>query len=283
MNEELESLWAQLQQWLQQNMTLTSYNTWIKPLIPQSVTGEEFVMQVPSAFTRDMLERRYTDLFCTGLATVAPGRSLRPVFLLHAPAQEAQSPQGAPSQAASDLNPKYTFDTFVVGSGNRFAHAAALAVAEDPANAYNPFFIYGGSGLGKTHLMHAIGHSIAQNNPSAKIVYVTSEKFTNELITSIQTKKNEAFRSRYRSADVLLIDDIQFIAGKESAQEEFFHTFNALHDANRQIVLTSDKHPHNIPTLEERLRSRFEGGLIYDIQPPDIETRVAILLSLIHI
>ncbi|QIR31338.1 Chromosomal replication initiator protein DnaA [Bacillus velezensis] len=252
----------------------------------QALAGDTLTITAPNEFARDWLESRYLHLIADTIYELT-GEELSVKFVIPQNQDEENflpKPQvkKAAKEEPSDfpqsmLNPKYTFDTFVIGSGNRFAHAASLAVAEAPAKAYNPLFIYGGVGLGKTHLMHAIGHYVIDHNPSAKVVYLSSEKFTNEFINSIRDNKAVDFRNRYRNVDVLLIDDIQFLAGKEQTQEEFFHTFNTLHEESKQIVISSDRPPKEIPTLEDRLRSRFEWGLITDITPPDLETRIAIL------
>ena len=284
MKVQLDDLWAKTLEIMQNELTEVSFNTWIKSICPIEITGDTLKLSVPNDFTREILEGRYKDLLINAIK-VANNKEYKIEFLIGN--EEAITKSETPKQnivmsSPSDnmqavLNPKYTFDSFVIGNSNRFAHAASLAVSESPAKAYNPLFIYGGVGLGKTHLMHAIGHYILNKNPKARVAYISSEKFTNELINSIKDDTNEEFRSKYRNVDVLLIDDIQFIAGKERTQEEFFHTFNALHDANKQIILSSDRPPKEIPTLEDRLRSRFEWGLIADIQPPDFETRIAIL------
>ena len=290
MEAQLNQIWENTLKILKGEMTEVSFNTWIKSCEPIAMNDSTIRLSVPNDFTKDILEKRYKPLIIQGIKLIS-AKKYDIEFLIESDLQceeesnnfsKKQSTKNKSSVIVNDemsatLNPKYTFDSFVIGNSNRFAHAASLAVAEAPARAYNPLFIYGGVGLGKTHLMHAIGHYILKNNSKAKVVYVSSEKFTNELINAIKDDKNEDFRNKYRNIDVLLIDDIQFIAGKERTQEEFFHTFNALHEANKQIILSSDRPPKEIPTLEDRLRSRFEWGLIADIQAPDFETRMAIL------
>jgi chromosomal replication initiator protein len=285
MDTKLKDIWEKTLNIMKGELTEVSFNTWIKSIQPLSMDKEFIKLGVPNQFTKEILESRYKDLLSNSLQVITTKKySLIFVIL----SEENNDNNGSAAENNDQtlnnvddmntmLNPKYKFDSFVIGNSNRFAHAACLAVAEAPAKAYNPLFIYGGVGLGKTHLMHAIGHYILQNNPKARVVYVSSEKFTNELINSIKDDKNEEFRTKYRNIDVLLIDDVQFIGGKERTQEEFFHTFNALHENNKQIILSSDRPPKEIPTLEDRLRSRFEWGLIADIQPPDFETRIAIL------
>lgn len=281
MSVQLTDLWQRVLNLLKNELTEISFNTWIKTLEPISINSSSVNLGVPAEFNKGILESRYATLIKNAVKQVS---SKEYIINFLIPSQENTRRNATHQEninneeaAVALLNPKYTFDTFVIGNSNRFAHAASLAVSESPAKAYNPLFIYGGVGLGKTHLMHAIGHFILDHNPSSKVLYVSSEKFTNELINAIKDDKNEEFRFKYRNIDVLLIDDIQFIAGKERTQEEFFHTFNALYEANKQIILSSDKPPKEITTLEERLRSRFEWGLIADIQTPDLETRIAIL------
>ncbi|SHE87942.1 chromosomal replication initiator protein DnaA [Clostridium fallax] len=289
MDAQLDQIWEKTLNIIKGEMTEVSFNTWIKSCEPIAIKDSTIKLSVPNEFTKDILEKRYKPLIIQAIKLVS-SKKYDIDFLIESNMQgegeiskenkkvdDNQSSVVVNDEMSATLNPKYTFDSFVIGNSNRFAHAASLAVAEAPARAYNPLFIYGGVGLGKTHLMHAIGHYILKNNPKAKVVYVSSEKFTNELINAIKDDKNEEFRNKYRNVDVLLIDDVQFIAGKERTQEEFFHTFNALHEADKQIILSSDRPPKEIPTLEDRLRSRFEWGLIADIQPPDFETRMAIL------
>jgi chromosomal replication initiator protein len=282
MDNQLSSIWQRTLELLKDEVTEISYNTWIKTIKPISMNSNLIELGVPADFNRGILESRYSTLIQQAIKK-ASNREFEISFIVPSSqngsyeSMKARKKEYDDSSLVSVLNPKYTFDTFVIGSGNQLAHAASLAVAESPAQAYNPLFIYGGVGIGKTHLMHAIGHYILEHNKGTRVLYVSSEKFTNELINAIKDDKNEAFRAKYRNIDILLIDDIQFIAGKERTQEEFFHTFNALYESNKQIIISSDKPPRDIATLEDRLRSRFEWGLQADIQPPDLETRIAIL------
>ncbi|OPJ55457.1 chromosomal replication initiator protein DnaA [Alkalithermobacter paradoxus] len=275
---DLLTLWEHALKLIKTELTPASFNAFFKPIEPVKKTDNTIILSVPNDFARGILEARYMNLIENSINQISSCK-YKVKFILYSEDIKVESVESSKSEAPkySNLNPKYVFDTFVIGNSNRFAHAACVAVAEAPARAYNPLFIYGGVGLGKTHLMHAIGHHILKFNKNANVVYVSSEKFTNELINSIKDDRNEEFRNKYRNVDVLLVDDIQFIAGKERTQEEFFHTFNALHEANKQIIISSDRTPKEIPTLEDRLRSRFEMGLITDIQPPDFETRIAIL------
>ena len=279
MDMPLSSLWSRVMELLKDELSEISYNTWILSIEPISLTSTSIKLGVPTEFNKGILDSRYSTLISNAVKQVT---SKEYGIIITVPSMEPSKHKSNDVDAVEDasnlfLNPKYTFDTFVIGNGNRLAHAASVAVAEAPAKAYNPLFLYGGVGLGKTHLMHAIGHYTLSQNPSTRVMYVSSEKFTNELINAIKDDTNEEFRGRYRNVDILLIDDIQFIGGKERTQEEFFHTFNALYEADKQIVISSDRPPKEITTLEERLRSRFEWGLTADIQSPDLETRIAIL------
>ena len=321
---QLNANWEQILKKLEDSLSQIVCETWLKPLIPLSLTTTTLELGTPTGFSKEWIEKHYIPFIIDASYEVTKARlaiditSLntelnnnqseiplpqtlsRPTSSLQEQKDAATTSYQVPFQTTMlddqnqpiiqpeipspiapgdsfSLNPKYVFETFVTGNSNRFAHAAALAVAESPAKVYNPFFMYGGVGLGKTHLMHAIGHKIIQSHPEMRVLYISSEKFTNELINSIRDGKPEAFRQKYRNIDVLLVDDIQFLSKKEHTQEEFFHTFNTLHDANKQIIISSDRHPREIQTLEDRLRSRFEWGLITDIQAPDLETRIAIL------
>jgi len=292
-----DDLWNAIAGRLRDTLTETTYDTWFGQAHPRSYNGEQLVVEVPNDFTRDWIEGHFLDLVTQAAGETSTTRAvvsftagdrvyvgpLSPQADVPTEARTQQAPAKDPVSAREagdvDLNAKYTFDLFVIGSSNRFAHAAALAVAEAPAQAYNPLFIYGGTGLGKTHLLQAIGHYVRQHSRRLTARYVTSEAFMNEFIDAVRDRgaRIEGFKRRYRNYDVLLVDDIQFIEGKERIQEEFFHTFNSLYEGGAQIVLSSDRPPREIATLEERLRSRFEWGLLTDIQAPDLETRIAIL------
>ncbi|MGC7675877.1 chromosomal replication initiator protein DnaA [Staphylococcus epidermidis] len=285
-----KEIWEKVLEIAQERISNTSYQTFIKDTQLYSLKNDEAIILVSLPFNASWLNQRYSEIMQAIIYDVI-GYEVKPHFISedelasynNVNTQEVQEPQVQHSSiddktwGKEQFNMHNTFDTFVIGPGNRFPHAASLAVAEAPAEAYNPLFIYGGVGLGKTHLMHAIGHHVLSNKPNAKVIYTSSEKFTNEFIKSIRDNETEAFREKYRKIDVLLIDDIQFIQNKEQTQEEFFHTFNELHQNNKQIVISSDRPPKEIAKLEDRLRSRFEWGLIVDITPPDYETRMAIL------
>ncbi len=274
-----EGLWSEVSSRLRGALNETTYRTWFDHVEGLELNDDEFALAVPNDFTRDWIEGHFLGLISAAVRD-ATGRERR-IQLAVTETKGGERNETVEAQSREPLgvgwNPKYTFDSFVIGSSNRFAHAAALAVAEAPAQAYNPLFIYGGTGLGKTHLLQAVAQYVSEHPGELSVRYVTSETFMNDFINSLRDKRIEGFKQRYRTYDLLLIDDIQFFEHKERIQEEFFHTFNTLYEAGRQIVISSDRPPRDISTLEERLRSRFEWGLITDIQPPDLETRIAIL------
>ena len=288
--ENIKEQWEEIKEIIKKEYELSdvSYNTWIKPLKFHSVENNNISILIPSdqAHALSYISNKYKTYFQVSISEMF-NQDYTVSFLLEKDLEKKPAENEFENRsiyninsAKANLNPKYNFDTFVVGSNNKFAHSASLAVAESPGEVYNPLYLYGGAGLGKTHLMHSIGHFILKQNPDTKVLYVNSEEFTNEVIESIRSgsaSNMTKLREKYRTIDVLLLDDVQFIIGKESTQEEFFHTFNALHTAGKQIILSSDKPPKEMETLEERFRSRFEWGLIADIQPPDYETRMAIL------
>ncbi len=278
-----QQLWQAILGNLELSLSKANFTTWFKntSIIEKSESG--IVVGVPNAFTKEWLQNKYHQEILKALKTIAPETKevkyqiVSPAVIQPQVKEIARTSTTARKVDSPTLNPKYTFETFIVGSNNQLAHAASMAVSKKPGSTYNPLFIYGGVGLGKTHLMQAVGADVVKKNPTAKILYVTSEKFTNDFVTSVQQGKADQFKSLYRGVDVLLVDDIQFLAGREGTQEEFFHTFNALHQSNRQVVMTSDRLPKEIPAIEERLVSRFEWGMVADIAAPDLETRLAIL------
>ena len=280
MANSIDNIWDKVLETIQPEVTDLTYRTWISPIIPYSMDEDRMYLMVELEFIKNTLESRYSNLISAAVSIVTQ-KDYKIYFFVKGNesfvVEQERKLTDSSSIKFSSLNPKYTFESFVIGGGNRFAHAACAAVAENPAGAYNPLFLYSPAGLGKTHLLHAIGNYVLNNNPEAKVLYISSEKFMTELINSITNKTTEKFKEKYRTIDYLLIDDIQFLEKKESTQIEFFHTFNALYEANKQIIITSDKPPKGLISLEERLVSRFEMGLITEITPPDYETRIAIL------
>ncbi len=282
MNTDIQQILAQAKELLKDEMSQISHKTWIEPLKIASIVDNNVVLVSEDSFKRDMADTKFHDLIMNTFSFILQKNCNISIVCENEitdleKKQEVSVSSNNNEYFNTSLNPKYCFSTFVVGDNNRFAHAASLAVAESPASAYNPLFLYGGVGLGKTHLMHAIGNEVLFNNKSLKVLYVTSERFTNEFIDALKSASTEKFRQKYRNIDILLIDDIQFIAGKERLQEEFFHTFNTLHESGKQIVISSDRPPRDIPLLEDRLKSRFEWGLLADVSMADYETRLAIL------
>ncbi|MDD5556137.1 MAG: chromosomal replication initiator protein DnaA [bacterium] len=280
-------LWKSIVEQVSRNSDRETAITWLQPVRPKAIEGESLLIEVPNKLFSDWIRQHYVEAIERSASALLE-RPVRVKIDVRPSAAQDETGEARPRFTSTvtrrklfgadiRLNPKYSFDTFVVGPNNRFAHAASIAVAQSPAKAYNPLFIYGGVGLGKTHLMQAIGHSILARSGDSNVIYISSEKFTNQLIDAIQNRTTIKFRNKYRNVDILLIDDIHFLGGKEQTQEEFFHTFNTLYDAHKQIVLSSDRPPKEIPNLEDRLVSRFEWGLVTDLQPPDMETRVAIL------
>ncbi len=283
MEKDLNLIWDEIVVLAQNEMPPGAGDIWLKTCMPVSLEKGLLILDVPNVFVKEQIQSRFLASLEKMISRqgIAHNVELRVGSEVRSGeqdrAEKAVQPQPAPDTSRTGLNPNYVFGNFVVGKSNRLANAASLACAESPGVAYNPLFVWGGVGLGKTHLMHAIGHYVLERNPSARVVYLSSEKFTNELISSIQNKRMQEFKSKYRNVDILLIDDIQFLANKESTQEEFFHTFNSLHDDKKQIIISSDRPPKDIKMVEDRLVSRFEWGLVTDIQPPDLETRIAIL------
>ena len=279
---ETEKVWSDILSLLEKGVNRQSFDTWFKPLNVAAVDGDVVTISVPNRFFEEWIREHYYQLLCQEVGKTIHSENVKINFAIKGeptkgPRIQREQKRSEKPRSGSLPNPRHTFESFVVGSCNQFAHAACLAVAESPAKAYNPLFLYGGVGLGKTHLLCALGNSSSIRRPGSKIAYLSSEQFTNEVINSIRYDKMADFRNKYRSVDILLIDDIQFIAGKERTQEEFFHTFNTLYDAHKQIVISSDQFPKDMPEMEERIRSRFEWGLIADLHAPDLETKVAIL------